>query len=456
MGKPAVRLRRWVLLAVAAAVGSCGQPAPLPDAEDAAPAPAAFCRVGPDGGPVQVADRGIGGTGSASGPRRQFDRGIGGTGLPGGRPVNPKTASAAPTTGIVAVITGFASVCLGGQEVAIDPDVPVSVGDDPMPEDGLRAGQVALVDADGAPDALHAESISIRFEVSGPVEAVALQSGGGGSLVVAGQAVAVTQATLGVRPAVGAWVSVSGLRRPDGVIEATRLDPRDPGEVLVHGMLVQDGRLLRIGELVVTPEEDVSRIVGQDVTATGTLLGAGLEADAIQPDLLASDPAAAFAPGVSVLLVETFATFEGGRIRGGQGFSAAVGGFALPHPGRGVLSLEHGPGGLRVHAAGGGVVGGVGAAPAGERFEAAPVPNHSVGPPGGGGQQGGRGPGGSGTRGSGGRQGFGPGDRGGPDGSQNGPGQGDGYPGGGSGGGAPGGPQGGFPGGQPGGGRGPQ
>ena len=377
------------------------------------------------------------------GPRRQFDRGIGGTGLPGGRPVNPRTASA--TTGIAAVITGFASVCLGGQEVAIDPDVPVSVGDDPMSFDGLRAGQVALVDADGPPDALHADAIRIRFEVSGPVEQAA-----DSSLVVAGQKVAVTQATLGVRPTAGAWVSVSGLRRPDGVIDATRLDTRDPGEVLVHGRLVQDGTRLRIGTLVVVPVEDVSRIVGQDVTATGTLLGAGLEADAIQPDLLASDPAAAFAPGVGVLLVETFATFDAGRIRFGQGFTAAPGAFGLPHAGRGLLSLEHGPGGLRVHAPGGGLgPGGV----SGEHFEAAPVPNHAAGPPGGGAAgPGGRGAGGSGTRGGAGH-GFAPGDRSGPDGSQNGVGSGDGFqPG------PPGaGPQGGFPGGgfPGGGGRGP-
>ena len=39
----------------------------------------AVCRFGPDGGPVVVADRGIGGTGAPPAMARVADRGIGGT-----------------------------------------------------------------------------------------------------------------------------------------------------------------------------------------------------------------------------------------------------------------------------------------------------------------------------------------------------------------------------------------
>ena len=164
-----------------------------------------------------TADRGIGGTGAP--PVQQADRGIGGTGAP--MQVADRGIGG---TGIIAVITGFASVCLAGQEVALAPDVPVSIGDQPASVDALRAGQVAVVDAAGTAPSLQARRIAIRYEVSGPVDSV-----NGDQLVVAGQTVAVSSTTWGARPARGDWVSVSGLRRPDGVIMATRIDRAEPG-----------------------------------------------------------------------------------------------------------------------------------------------------------------------------------------------------------------------------------
>ena len=116
-------------VAVLAALGmaglaACAGPAPAPPQQQAA----ASCRVGPDGrrpdvqpvmtargfgGTGSVADRGIGGTGQMA------DRGFGGTGQVADRGLGG--------TGIVGTITGFASVCVNGVEVAFDATAPVLV-----------------------------------------------------------------------------------------------------------------------------------------------------------------------------------------------------------------------------------------------------------------------------------------------------------------------------------------
>jgi uncharacterized protein DUF5666 len=361
-------------LLLAALLASCAPPAP-PQQKEVVPSQPLACHVGPDGGPVaseagqRTADRGIGGTGVAGSPV-VADRGIGGT-------------------GIVAVITGFASVCLGGQEVALDPNVPVVVGDQAASASALRAGQVALIDAGGTGSALRARRITVRYEVVGPVETV-----DGETLRVAGQQVHVTATTWGDRPAVRDWVAVSGLRRPDGTIEATRLDRRNPGKVVVHGRLVQEGKLFRIGTLLIRAVPGVPALAGRYVTVVGQLDADVLSPEQIVPDLLASDPAALFSASVSVLLVETFAEIADGHVHFSQGFSAAAPSFGASGPRRAVLTLERGDGGLRAvnlqseAGHGQGIPGSAmtpsqdrGAAP--RQFEPAPVPDRTLGGAGG-------------------------------------------------------------------------
>ena len=271
-----IRVRALPLIALLA---SCTPAAPDLPAPSGAGAPdtAGVCRLGPDGGPpppaleVRTTDRGIGGTGAAV---RQADRGIGGTGAAG-----PQVADRGiGGTGIVAVITGFASICLADQEVALDPGVPVLIGDHPATAEALRAGQVAVVDAAGTGPSLHARTVAVRYEVSGPVEAA-----DGANLRVAGQQVAMSAGTLGDRPAPGEWVAVSGLRRLDGVIEATRLDRRPPGEVIVHGRLLRADGLWRIGALPVGPAPGAPVPDSQDVTVVGVLAGSVLPGTGLGP-----------------------------------------------------------------------------------------------------------------------------------------------------------------------------
>jgi hypothetical protein len=313
--------RGTAALLVFGALGSCAPERINAPASQGSAAGTVVCRVGPDGGPG-LAERGIGGTGVNPQTTREAERGIGGT-------------------GIVGVITGFASVCLAGQEVALDDNVPVAMEGSAVAPAALRAGQVAAVDAVGNGVELRARSIHVRHEVSGPVEAREPD----GMLRVAGQRVAITSATLGERsPAVGQWVAVSGLRRPDGVVLATRVDQRMPGPVTVHGQVQQDGNTLRLGSLRLRSQVPV--VPGQYVTASGRYTNGTLYADTLSPDLLVTDPAAYFGPDTQHVLFEAYATEFGDRLRLGPSLEVMAPsglGSAVPH--RAVVELERSQGG---------------------------------------------------------------------------------------------------------------
>jgi hypothetical protein len=232
------------------------------------------------------------------------DRGIGGTG----------TKAATGNTGIVGEITGFASVCLNGVEVAYDPATAINIDGQAEPPTALRAGQVAAVtagpDAD-ARDGLLAAVVSIRHEVSGPVSAVDANT-----LTVAGQTVTWRSDTRGIRHIMpGDWIAVSGFRNHAGAIVATRIDPQTPGSVTVHGNIAKRKGGFWIGGLKLhMPLISKSLRKGEAVTATGTLNGTELNVASISPDLLYSDPQAYFGPSVKRLLIQSYVYTVGGPV----------------------------------------------------------------------------------------------------------------------------------------------
>lgn len=278
------------------------------------------CRIGPNDGPV-LAERGIGGTGMppfnaaipaagtlpASPPGQ--DRGIGGTGAP---PLG--TGAKAANTGIIGEITGFASVCLNGVEVAYDPATTINIDGQAEPPAALRAGQIAAITAGPdaeAKDGLLAAVVSIRHEVSGPVSALDANT-----LTVAGQTVTLRPDTRGIQHiALGDWIAVSGFRDHAGAIVATRIDPRTPGAVTVHGSIVKKKGGFWIGALKLhMPMISRSLRNGEAVTATGTLFGTELDVTSIAPDLLYSNPQAYFGPSVKKLLIQSYVYTVGGPV----------------------------------------------------------------------------------------------------------------------------------------------
>lgn len=367
-----MRCAAWLSLL---ALASCAVPA-IPPPVTALAAGPSVCRVGPDGA-RPIADRGIGGTGVAS--VQTADRGIGGT-------------------GIIGVITGFASVCVAGQEVALPPGLPPQVDGRPGSLDDLRAGQVVAVHAGGPAGALLAREIVVRHVVVGPV-----QRSSDAILVVAGQMVLVEDATGGARrAALGAFVAVSGLRQPGGMIVATRVDPAPPGPVLLRGELMRIYGAARIGSQSVRLPEGTRIPGGFPVVVTGAMQGDVLVADSVARDLADESPSAYFGPTVSNFVVEGYlAVVAGGYfvsrdfVRGGD-----VG--AGQH-GRSIANFDRRPeGGLvargqRAEGAAGFPGGG---------FSPAPVPRGGMGSPQGVGGHGG--PGSYGGQGGFGRQGAPP------------------------------------------------
>jgi Domain of unknown function (DUF5666) len=274
-----------------------------------------------------LSDRGIGGTGGpASGPEIS-DRGIGGT-------------------GIVGVITGFGSVIVNGLEIAYAPNTPLTV--DGVSDTGaaLRVGQLAAVVASDD-HGLHAVNIAVRHEVSGPVTSVSADSGPRGRvLTVAGQQVAIGPGTDGVwtvRP--GDWVAVSGLRQPDGVIAASRIDPRTPGTVLVRGPAMPSERGWQIGDLPIRPPQGSTIASGESITARGNIANGTLSVATASPDVLGSNPAAYFGSHVRRMVIETYVSAADGHVRLGRGLLATTApGLIVPGGAhRAIVDLQRGP-----------------------------------------------------------------------------------------------------------------
>jgi hypothetical protein len=304
-----------VALLLLATLVSCAGPVPQPPDEAAVVEPGVACRVSRDGGPT-LAERGTGGTGAPAKGRvadgRVADRGIGGTGIGG--------------TGIIGVVTGFASICVDGVEVRFDRSVPVSIDGETATPAQLRIGQLVVIHAHGTvsmPDAVaKARTISVRYEVSGPIEAVDTSAG---SITVAGQRVMVRPSTwVAGRFAVGNWTAVSGLRQSDGTIIASRLDPARAGALLVRGQLSRERDTTRIGGLVLHGPGVGTVKAGSFVLVEGRYDHGAVEVTAIDADVLSADPVGYFGPSTPELIIQAFVRIDGGTVwlSNGQNFRA--------------------------------------------------------------------------------------------------------------------------------------
>ncbi len=182
----------------------------------------------PQTGTEPPQDRGIGGTGARPDVEELpgGDRGIGGT-------------------GVIGTIRRFGSIVVNGLRIAYPADVRVTLDGRPARATDLRIGHVVRVVARETGGALTTRAIAVTSEVVGPVEAV-----GPGRLTVLGQTVSTTGLTAPNTVAVGERVAVSGLRRGDGTIVASLIEPRPDGPDRVAGPVRRgpDG-VARIGGL---------------------------------------------------------------------------------------------------------------------------------------------------------------------------------------------------------------
>ena len=378
-------MKRLLPLLLLSLLAACATLAPQPanQAESNAAQPDdrdVVGRIGPDGGPL-IADRGIGGTGApmpgrlmpgglmtggpvpggpvpggpvtSSSTSQTADRGIGGT----GGPMTGEEVTASPSqiadrgiggTGVVGVVTGFGSVFVNGLEIQYDNAAAVDIDGTPSSVAVLRVGQLVALRAQGPATAPYATAISVRSEVIGRIEGVEL---GSGTLTIAGQSVSVPDGTWGANQfGPGDWVKVSGLRRQDGTVLASRLDSAPGGMLLVHGQAVGDGGTMHVGRLMLGGAAPNNVQNGQFVIVSGDYASGRLHVGAVASDTLSASPADYFGPSTNRLIVQAFVHIDNGTVSmNGTKISAASAVAAgLGHEGIAVVSLRRGADGSYV------------------------------------------------------------------------------------------------------------
>jgi hypothetical protein len=215
-------------------------------------------------------------------------------------------------TGIVGVITGFASVCVDGLEVAYDNSAKVDIDGTEGTPSALRAGQIVVIQAKGSTATPVAQTISVRRQVTGRIESIEL---GTGTLTIAGQAVSVPAGTWGADTVrLGDWVAVSGLRRTDGMLIASRLDLAPAGAMTVRGQVTREGDTARIGELVLNGAAAADLKTGQYVIVSGQYVGGRPQVHAVAQDALFSNPASYFGTAVNHLVLQAFVRVANGAV----------------------------------------------------------------------------------------------------------------------------------------------
>ncbi|WP_375466290.1 DUF5666 domain-containing protein [uncultured Methylobacterium sp.] len=254
-------------------------------------------------------DQGIGGTGArpADGPAGE-DRGIGGTGM-------------------IGTIRRFGSIVVNDLRIAYPADVAVRIDGAPARGSDLRIGHVVRCVAHAEAGGLSTRRIDVTSEVVGPVEAVAR-----GGMTVLGQRVSTAGMAGGW--AVGDWVAVSGLRRPDGVVVASLIEPRSAGPAHVAGPVRRDaeGRP-RIGAL---------RLDGAGALVGGRAALTGEAAAGVLRHARATEAGPPFPPGLARVSVEAYVGRSGGRLNLGSGLPVSGAAAAIPRRGsvRAVLTLQ--------------------------------------------------------------------------------------------------------------------
>jgi len=210
-------------------------------------------------------DSGIGGTGQIAGD----GPGIGGTG-------DYASGPGIGGTGIVGTITAFGSIFVNGYEIDYPDDMAIGYKEGTAGADALKVGQVVAVEANGEGEGtqLSARSIAVRYQVAGPVESIDRESN---RVVVLGQQVdmaAIDPATDVSQLAVGDSIDVSGFRRDDGVITASRID-RTPagGPALLRGTVseIDENGFIMNGLHVAAPADQRPEglAVGRDLRVIG-------------------------------------------------------------------------------------------------------------------------------------------------------------------------------------------
>lgn len=244
--------------------------------------------------PERPRDVGIGGTGVVPEGQGGSDRGIGGTGF-------------------IGTIQRFGSIFVNDRRIAYEPDVPVTIDGLRQSVRDLRIGHVVRVVARPDRTGLITDAIDVDSEVVGPITAIHP-----GAIEVLGQKVLVGGAKSRRSWRKGQHVAVSGLRRLDGAIAASLIEPREQGPSRVLGILERDEDGFWIGGLKLLQADEA--YLGRRVLVTGRLGRGGF-----LPAGIENAPPVSAAGSVSI---ESYIQSRDGRLLLGSGLSVRNDAFA--------------------------------------------------------------------------------------------------------------------------------
>ena len=243
---------------------------------------------------IPVGDDGLGGTGRD---------GMGGTGRDG-----------LGGTGIYGTVTAFGSIIVNGLKIDYDTRTIVGADGQPAALRDLRIGQVVQSTAVSLGDnGYYADRVEIQHAVIGPIATIDHEAG---TLTVLGQDI-IVNATAGADYEAfttlgdGDYVRVSGLRRPDGVIVASRLDQKfKDRRILVRGPAIWSGdQALSIGALSVTLDDSV--FIDADARTGDVLLSGRMIDETFSPGAVTSGAALDFDRTVEQVSAEGYAQSDG-------------------------------------------------------------------------------------------------------------------------------------------------
>ena len=244
--------------------------------------------------PEKPRDVGIGGTGFAPEGQGGGDRGIGGTGF-------------------VGTIQRFGSIFVNDRHIRPIGDAPVTIDGLERSARDLRIGHVVRVVAKTDSAGLATNAIAVDREVVGPITAVSADA-----IEVLGQKVQIA----GARPP-GTWrkgrrVAISGLRRLDGTIAASLIEPSERGPSRVLGVLERDADGFWISGLKLTGADEA--LVGHRVAVTGRIVRSGF--------LPARIEIAPLFPTAGSVSIESYVRARDGHLLLGSGLSVRSDAFA--------------------------------------------------------------------------------------------------------------------------------
>jgi hypothetical protein len=262
------------------------------------------------GGTGVTNDKGMGGTGATGNGSMGgtgVDNGFGGTGVTadggmGGTGISAENGFGGPgllpndTQGgvaIIGVVTGFASICVNGEEVFYDKNTPVYDNGVATKLSSLATGKMVMLKADKVGGQLRARAIGLFDAVAGPVGRVDAKLN---QMQVMGQTVHLNQNMMqqvkGLSP--NANVRVSGHRLDSGEIVATRLDTSVSARVDVNpagnastiGLVTSvasNGVFVNGTRVNFANKNDFDKIkVGSEVRVNGVWDGSAMQANRVE------------------------------------------------------------------------------------------------------------------------------------------------------------------------------